>query len=160
MNTTITPAPVRHLSVDSASLRNVLGVKVAPLVCNHETDNQFALFEAVIPPQVGIPLHSHPDIEVFYVLDGQLEVAYQSTERPEQFVVEAQQGALIPSNARHGFMNRSNIPARVLISCTRGLEAFFFEAGVPDPASEMPPSPAEIERVLNIARKHGQVFSA
>jgi hypothetical protein len=49
-----------------------------------------------------------------------------------------------------------------MITCTRGLEEFLLEAGRPMDASIPPglPTPAEIERVLTIAQRHGQVFPA
>ena len=59
-------------------------------------------------------------------------------------------------------MNPGPESARLLITCTRGLEDFLLEAGrrVSDADAREPATPEEIERVLGIARKYGQVFAA
>lgn len=59
--------------------------------------------------------------------------------------------------------NRSARDVRILTLCTAGLQAFFEEASIPVDVSRStkiePPKPVEIERVLAIARKLGQVFA-
>lgn len=59
------------------------------------------------------------------------------------------------------FLNERAETARVLITCTRGLESFLLEAGTPlSHVQPGPPSPDEIARLLGIAAKHGQQFPA
>ncbi|AFL89938.1 cupin domain-containing protein [Terriglobus roseus DSM 18391] len=157
---TYVPA-ARLVEADPLSSMEVLGVTVTPLVSSGETDGQFALFQALVPHNVGIPVHSHPDVEFFYVLEGSLTVLRQTDDVIESFQIGARQGGFVPSNALHGFVNSNPETAHVLIACTSGLEAFLSEAGTPlgESAPRIPPNGAEIERVLAIARKHGQVFA-
>lgn len=147
----------RLVIADSAAARDILGISVSTLVSNAETGDHFGVFEAVVPPGAGIPLHHHPDVELFYMLAGQLRVLREICGAPEEFVVDCGQGGFIPAGAIHGFVNPTTQSARALITCTRGLEAFLLEAGHP-PRSAGPPSAQEVERVVAIARKHGQVF--
>jgi quercetin dioxygenase-like cupin family protein len=42
-----------------------------------ETGSEICLIRGMIPPGVAVPLHSHSDVELFYVLEGSLE-AFQA----------------------------------------------------------------------------------
>lgn len=158
MSQSIAASPrVRFFEADSSSAFDVLGITVFPLVSNCESDDQFGVFQALIPPGAGIPPHTHPDVELFYVLEGELKILLDGT----SFTAHREQGGFVPWNALHGFLNEGAGTARVLITCTRGLENFLLEAGTPLPhVRPGPPSPDEIARVLGIAAKHGQQFPA
>ena len=157
MSQSIADSRVRFFQADSSSALNILGITVFPLVGNRESDDQFGLFHALIPPGAGIPPHTHPDVELFYILDGELKILLDGA----SFTARRDQGGFVPSNALHGFLNEGAETASVLITCTRGLESFLLEAGTPlSHAQPGPPSPDEIARVLGIAAKHGQPFPA
>jgi len=127
-----------------------------------ETDGHYCLLEVVIPPGAGVPPHQHVDQEAFYILEGALEVARASSAGLEWFPATAGDSIHVPSNEIHGFRNASTVNARTLVTATAGLGAFFEEAGIPlapeAPPPTSPPSVADIERVLAIARKHGHRF--
>jgi quercetin dioxygenase-like cupin family protein len=38
-----------------------------------ETSEAFAMIQMIVPPGGTIPLHSHADLEVFYMLEGTLD---------------------------------------------------------------------------------------
>ena len=157
MTRSLAASPVRLVEADASSAVDILGVTVFPLVSNVESADHFGVFCALVPPGAGIPPHTHPDVELFYMLEGELKIFLDGG----GFSVRTHQGGFVPSNAVHGFMNDGPTTAKVLITCTRGLENFFFEAGRPVALVEPgAPSPEEISRVLGIAAKHGQVFSA
>ena len=40
-----------------------------------DTGGQYCIFETVVPPNTGVPMHRHAQHEDFYVLEGELEVA-------------------------------------------------------------------------------------
>ena len=127
-----------------------------------ETNGHYCMLEAVVPPGVGVPPHQHVDQEAFYILEGALEFARFGPAGLEWFPAAAGDSIHVPSNEVHGFRNTSAMNARALVTGTAGLGAFFEEAGVPlAPGTSPPtgpPSAADIERVLTIARKHGQRF--
>jgi quercetin dioxygenase-like cupin family protein len=155
MSQSIAASQVRFLETDSSSALDILGMTIFPLVSNRESGDQFGLFQALIPPGAGIPPHTHPDVEVFYVLDGELKILLDGS----SFTSRRDQGGFVPSNALHGFQNEGAETVRVLITCTRGLESFLLEAGTPlSDVQPGPPSPGEIARVFGIAAKHGQQF--
>ena len=43
------------------------------LASPNETGSDICLIRGTIPPGVAVPLHSHSDVELFYVLEGSLE---------------------------------------------------------------------------------------
>jgi mannose-6-phosphate isomerase-like protein (cupin superfamily) len=153
---------VRHIRKNDGDARSLLGGLMSMKISTTETQGHFCVCEGLVPPDMAVPLHCHPDVEAFLVLDGSLNVFRLTDGKPEAVTVQAGEMAMIPSNAMHGFCNRSGRDVRVLTLCTAGLEAFFEAAGVRVDASQSteiePPKPEEIERVLAIARKHGQVF--
>lgn len=127
-----------------------------------ETDGHYCMLETLIPPGAGVPPHQHPDEESFYIVEGTLEVARASSGGLAWFPVTAGDSIHVPGNEVHGFRNIGTTNARTLVTGTAGLGAFFEEAGIPitteTPRPTGPPSPAEIERVLSIARKYGHRF--
>ncbi len=69
----------------------------------------------------------------------------------------------IPPDTMHGFRNAGDRDVKLLLTCAAGLGRFFEEAGTPLTENESARanlSPEEIQRVLEIARKHGQRFPA
>jgi quercetin dioxygenase-like cupin family protein len=129
-----------------------------------QTEGHYCLLETVVAPGMGVPPHQHADQEAFYVLEGSLEVARLGPGGLEFFPATAGDFINVPSNEVHGFRNPGGAPARILVMATAGLGAFFLEAGVPvlpgEAAPTGPPSQAEIERILAVARKHGHRFLA
>jgi len=61
---------------------NTFGVLLNFLVTPAETGHEVSLFKGILPPGVVIPLHSHAEPEVFYVLEGLLEV-YRESGQPQ-----------------------------------------------------------------------------
>ena len=53
---------------------NMFGVLLNFLVTPDKTGHEISLFKGTLPPGVVIPVHSHDEAEVFYVLEGSLEV--------------------------------------------------------------------------------------
>ena len=129
-----------------------------------QTEGHYCLLETVVPPGMGVPPHQHADQEAFYVLEGSLEVARFGPDGLDFFPATAGDFINVPGNEVHGFRNSAGAPARILVMATAGLAAFFLEAGVRvapgEPAPTGPPSQAEIERILAVARKHGHRFLA
>ena len=96
--------------------------------------------------------------ELVYVLEG--EITFTVGDRtvvgtPGVFVQ-------IPRGTPHAFKNNSAAPARMLIQCVpAGFEKFMaeFATELPSPdAPPLPPSPAEIGKLLTIAPRYGIVM--
>jgi len=126
------------------------------LAVGEDTNGKYALWESVVPPGGGPPLHVHSrEEEGFYVLEG--EITFQIG--GERLVAGAGTFANMPVGTPHSFKNESNQPAMMLISVApAGLERMFFEVGqrVAEGASTAaPPTKQEIEKLLAVAPYYG-----
>jgi mannose-6-phosphate isomerase-like protein (cupin superfamily) len=126
------------------------------LATGEETQGKYAMFEAIVPPGGGPPLHVHTrEEEAFYILEGEITF----TVGEEQVVATAGMFANMPVGTPHSFKNESNRPAKMIITVApAGLERMFLEAGVPVAQGAMtasPPTKAEIEKLLAFAPKYG-----
>jgi quercetin dioxygenase-like cupin family protein len=130
----------------------VLGVLLEFLASPEQVDGEIGLIRGTFPPQTVVPLHSHSDPEVFYVLEGQLEV-YQAT---SWRAAEAGGTVAIPGNVRHALRNASSQRATTLTVTKAELYKFFRElARRLDPAQPFAPlTPEEMQRVFHAAAKH------
>jgi hypothetical protein len=94
--------------------------------------------------------------------EGTLEAVRLGPAGLEWFPVSAGDSIHVPSNEIHGLRNAGTTNARTLVTATAGLAEFIAEAGIPIPPGTSPPagppSAADVERVLTIARKYGHRF--
>jgi len=88
------------------------------ITVNQESNNHYAIFEESVPPLGGPPPHTHPDEEVFYVLDGDFEFVLNDLENP----FKALPGSVVhvPSNAVHTFKNVGTTSGKMLVIITPG----------------------------------------
>jgi quercetin dioxygenase-like cupin family protein len=126
------------------------------LATGEDTNGQYALWEAIVPPGGGPPPHVHSrEEEGFYVLEGEITF----TVGDERIVATAGMFANMSVGTPHSFKNESNRLARMLISVApAGLEQMFFECGVPlveGATTALPPTKEEIEKLLAIAPSYG-----
>jgi quercetin dioxygenase-like cupin family protein len=126
------------------------------LATGEDTGGKYALFEAIVSPGGGPPLHVHSrEEEGFYVLEGEITFRVNG----QQVVAAAGTFANMPVGTAHSFKNESSQPARMLISVApAGLEQMFFEVGVAlaeGATTALPPTKEEIEKLLFVAPKYG-----
>ena len=109
-----------------------------------------------VPPGVVIPLHSHADPEIFYVLGGSLEVF--QTEGPSEGwqTVNAGEVVSIPGNIGHPLRNTSPSPITSITVSKQGLYSFFREIAPPfDPNRRLiPPTPEAMKQLLQVTEKY------
>src|SRR5947199_2617678 len=126
------------------------------LATGEDTNGKYALWEALVPPGGGPPMHVHSrEEEGFFVLEGEITF----TVNGERIVAKAGTFANMPVGTPHSFKNESDRPAKMLLSVApAGLEQMFFECGVPlaeGATTALPPTKDEIEKLLAIAPKYG-----
>lgn len=141
----------------------ILGIHLEWRVREADTNGHYCVLEMTVPAGAGVPLHEHGYQETFFVVEGQAEFGRIVAGELEWFAVEAGDTVNVPIWTMHGFRNPGNEVARINLTCSQGLEQFFDEVGTPVPAGAPLPTgqldPAEIERVVRIATKHGQRFA-
>lgn len=133
---------------------NVLGDQVTLLAAGPQTGGTMTAVEVLTGPGSGPPPHTHVASELFYVLDGELEVELEGVRR----AVRTGELATVPGGAVHTYRNVSGDPVRFLaVIHPAGHERFLAEIGTPVDA-QAPDGPPDVERVMRIARRHGVEF--
>ena len=121
------------------------------LATGEDTDGQYFLVEAIVPPGGGPPFHIQTrEEEAFYILEG--VVTFYGAEGE----IEAGPGTYlnIPKGAKHRFRNNTDSTAKLLFFfAPAGIEALFDEfAAFDDPGGD----PASVIDALNaMGAKYG-----
>jgi quercetin dioxygenase-like cupin family protein len=132
-----------------------LGTLATIRVPGEAAGGRFALIEFLFPHHASPPLHTHPQDESYFVLDGQLTL--QAGEH--RFELERGATAVVPIGVPHTFRVNSDTARVLVISTPAGIERFVRDGGVPADAPTLPPadaprpSPEELQRIF---AAHGQ----
>jgi quercetin dioxygenase-like cupin family protein len=135
----------------SPRVRVLLQFRVAP----EDSGAPISLCRGTISPGVIVPLHSHLEPEMFYVLNGALEAYVASG--PQQGWSTATDGEVlvIPGGVKHALRNTSSTQAITMLVVQDELYRFFREIARPfcgqPPA---PPSSEEMEILFSTAGKY------
>src|ERR1700688_1123282 len=134
----------------------VLGVLLHFLSTPEQINDQISVMRGTVPSRVVIPLHSHADPEVFYVLNGSLEVFQAEGPSEGWKTVTAGEVVSIPGNVRHALRNTSPSPITSITVSKQELYSFFRELARPfDPnMPAAPPTPEEIQQLFSVAEKY------
>jgi len=148
-------ALVRHVGPGEGSrVWTFLGDRYTVKASAAETGGRLGLMEAIVAPESGPPLHIHEnEHEVFYLLDGQLEMEANDT----VFVADAGSFIFVPREVPHRFKNISNTPTRLLfLFFPGGFEQFFLDIGNPVIEGQEKPSAVQYEPdVMRVAPNTG-----
>lgn len=116
------------------------------LVSGEQTGGAYTMIDMLVPAG-GPPPHRHDFEEIFYVLEGELDITF----RGEVHRVGPGHTINIPANAPHGFVVASATPARFLCICLpAGQEEFFKLAGEVLPTRTATPTVPSPERLGEI----------
>jgi quercetin dioxygenase-like cupin family protein len=123
-----------------------------------DTGYATALYEMDLNPGVGIPVHSHPYAEIFYVVSGHTDFLRIDEQGQKEWVRCGPGETLVaPINALHAFHNRTDKPSRFISSSVYYHQVGLDRYGVPvdidaphPPAGE--PSEAEANQYLQILK--------
>lgn len=108
----------------------VMGDNYTMLLSEADTAGRYALIDMHVPAGGGPPPHRHDFEEMFYVLEGQIDVTF----RGETTAVRAGEVVNIPARAPHFFHNSSDADARLLCMISPpGLDEYFSRWGQPLP---------------------------
>lgn len=116
------------------------GTRFEILASPEEVGDPVCLIRGAVPPGVAVPLHSHPDLELFYLLEGSMEM-FQSKEGASGWKTVGV-GAVdaVPGNVKHVLRDTSSLPATILLMTTSKACEFFGEVSKPfDPKRRAAP---------------------
>jgi quercetin dioxygenase-like cupin family protein len=117
-----------------------------------------SVYEMDLAPGTGIPLHSHPYAEVFYVISGHTDFLRMDEQGEEEWVRCGPGDTLVaPINALHAFHNRTERPSRSISSSVYYHEVALDRYGLSvDISDALPtnraPSEAEANQYLEILK--------
>lgn len=146
-----------------------LGTVARLKLTGEQTGGRFALWEGVLPHGASPPLHSHPQDETFYVLDGELtawivDPAALDGDWVESCAQECRQGAVIfaPADVPHSFRVESDTARLLFLSTPAGIEDYVRTLAEPARWPWLQPPPdgprvapgriEEVERELGLVR--------
>src|SRR5690349_2947225 len=82
------------------------------LATGEDSNGQYCIYEDHVPPAGGPPPHTHPDEELFYIIEGEFEFILHDVTKP--FRVLPGQLVRIPPMAVHTFKNTGSRMGRTL----------------------------------------------
>jgi quercetin dioxygenase-like cupin family protein len=137
---------------DGGEARHFLGTLATIKIDGEQTGGRYAIFESLLPHEAAPPLHTHPQDETFYVIEGTLSVWVDGALQR----CLAGSIAFFPGGTPHTFFVES-ASARVLVLSTpagierfvRALSAPTQERGLPDDANY-----PDTETILAVFAKH------
>ena len=134
----------------------VLGVLLQFLSTPEQINDQISVMRGTVLSGVVIPLHSHADPEIFYVLDGSLEVFQAEGPSEGWQTTNAGKVVSIPGNVRHALRNTSPSPTTSITVSKQELYSFFRELARPfDPNRPPgPPTPEAMQQLFSAAEKY------
>ena len=114
--------------------------------------DECCLIRTVIPTGVTVPIHSHADREIFYILSGELqgmtEGQWRSYHEGDVFDVAG--------GIRHAIRNTSGESMTLLLVTTMRLGRFFREVGRPATTAPLaPPTPADMQHFGEVVQRYG-----
>jgi quercetin dioxygenase-like cupin family protein len=123
-----------------------------------DTGYTMSLYQMDLQPGIGIPVHSHPYAEVYYVISGHTDFLRFDEQGKEEWVrCGAGETLVVPINTLHAFHNRTNKPSRFLSSSVYYHQIALDKYGVPvnydDPFPQAgEPSETEANQYLGVLK--------
>ena len=117
---------IEKLGPKEGRTKQVGDVRLTWRATGEDTAYATSFYEMDLPPGKGIPLHSHPYAEVFYVVMGHTDFLRVDEQGQEEWVRCGPGDTLVaPMNALHAFHNRTDKPSRFISSSVYYHEVFF-----------------------------------
>ena len=134
---------------------DLFGPSVEFLTSPYDSQKPFCVLRGIIPPGCGAALHSHDDVEDFYVVSGEVLVLRQGAHGYESIACKAGDYIRMPGGTAHGWHNVSSEPFVALVITTPTLGKFFLEAGRPIEQASQPPISEDFVRFANVSVQYG-----
>ena len=168
MSTQITDAPEACVVTGGEKLW-FLGTLARMKLEGKQTGGRFALWEGVLPHGAAPPLHSHPQDETFYIIEGELTAWIVEPELTDDEGWVATRGrrcgpgsvVFAPGGTPHTFRVESDTARVLTLSTPAGIEDLVRELAEPaewpwlQPPPDGPRVPAE--RIAEVERRTGMV---
>jgi quercetin dioxygenase-like cupin family protein len=131
---------------------DILGPQIRFLTPLVSDPDEYCVISAVVPANVVVPLHSHPERETFLILSGALDAFNGSAWR----TYRAGEVFDVLGGVKHAFRNTSAEPVSVVLVTKTSMGHFFRSVG--RPGADGPAGPAAAEAIgafVTAAIQHG-----
>ena len=137
-------------------LIDMVGSRFELIVRLGVNDHDMVLFRTRMAAGKNVPLHSHIDLECFYILSGRIEI-FVVDEMSCWHLIEAGNSYLIADGVKHAVRNKADEPADLILATNNRLARYFSEAGRPAPPGQgfLPPAPEDIQRIVRVSNAYG-----
>lgn len=97
-----------------------LGTLATIKISGEQSGGRLAVFESLLPREAAPPLHTHPQDETFYVLEGEMTVWLNGVPKH----CTAGSTVFFPGGAPHTFFVESEVARVLVLSTPAGIEQF------------------------------------
>jgi quercetin dioxygenase-like cupin family protein len=132
-----------------------LGTLATITLPGEASDGRLAVIEFLFPQGASPPLHTHPQDESYFVLDGRLTIQAGD----QRFELGAGGTALVPMGVPHTFRVDSERARVLVLSTPAGLERMVRDGSVPATAPTLPPPDTprpSTAALIELFEAHGQ----
>jgi quercetin dioxygenase-like cupin family protein len=149
---------VKKVGPREGRTQEAAGVRLTWKATGEDTGYATSVYEMELPSGKGIPIHSHPYAEVFYVISGYTDFLRVDANGKEEWVRCGAGDTLIaPMNALHAFHNHTDKPSRFISTSVYYHEVFFETyaptVGIDDPLPpEKEPTEADGAQYLHLLK--------
>jgi quercetin dioxygenase-like cupin family protein len=137
-----------------------LGTLVRPKLSGRQTGGRFALWEGLLPHGAAPPLHTHPQDESFYVLEGNV-VVWVGARADEGRACREGAAVFVPGGVPHTFRVESDTARMLFLSTPAGIEEFVQALAEPAAWPWLQPPPDEprvpADRLATVEREHAVI---
>ena len=133
-----------------------LGTLAEIKIRGEDVGDRLALVELLLPRGASPPLHTHPQDESYYVLEGRMRLRAGA----DEFELGPGDAAVATMGTAHSFLVESDTARVLVLSTPAGIERMIRDGSTPAAAATLPsadaprPSPDVIDRVF---AAHGTV---
>lgn len=134
----------------------VLGIVLQFVSTPDQNGGSLSIMRAGLQPRAVIPLHSHNDAEIFYVLEGAMEVYQDDGISSGWQTVNSGEVVTIAGGVKHALRNPGSTLVMTGLVSEGQLYRFFRELAEPrDPnASASAPTPEVMQRLFAVAARY------
>jgi len=110
-----------------------------------------------IPARTVVPLHSHADTEIFYLLQGSMEVFQDDGTSSGWQTAKPGDVVTIAGGVKHALRNQGEIAVSTILVTQEQVHRFFLELGeqLKPGASPAAPTPEVMQRLFEVAARYG-----
>ncbi|MGI4757001.1 MAG: cupin domain-containing protein [Janthinobacterium lividum] len=147
---------IQAVSRSKEQAYSLFGVQLHFLIPPIDGNDRIAMYRGVVPPAVLIPLHSHREPELFYVLDGSIEI-YRDTDSPHGWTTLQQDEVFsVAGGVKHALRNSFDKPCTIVLIANGTLYDFFRRVVVPGVPNEpqLPLTAGQMQEFVGAAARY------